>query len=123
MLHKTLIAFVTTVALGCVPATTSAFARGGAGHGGGFGGGMGGGHFGGGFGGFSGGQFGNMGAGHLGGFGPSHVGGTFAGGHVVGRFGHDRFRRFGYGYYGCDYSYGYAYYPYGGCGYDPDTIF
>ncbi len=121
MLRKTFIAFVATVALGCVPATTSAFARGGGGggHGGGFGGGMGGGHFGGGFGGA---HIGGLGAGHLNGFGPSHAGGAFAGNRVAGHFGRDHVRRFGYGYYGCD-NYFAANYPYNSCAYDSDTVF
>ena len=98
MPYRTLIAFTTAVALGCVPVSSSAFA---AGHPGGHGG-------------------GRAGGAHA-------MGGHGMGGHAMGGHAHGGGRHYargagygggGYGYgggYGCD---GY-YNNYNGCGYDP----
>jgi hypothetical protein len=100
MLRRTLIAFTTVVALGCVPLTSSAFAAGEAGgHGGG-------GHA----------AAGRAGGGHamsghaMGG--RAHAGGArrYAGGRRGGR---------GYGYGGGDYGCNGYYDDYNGCGYNP----
>ena len=103
MLRRTLIAFTTVVALGCVPLTSSAFA---AGHAGGH---SGGGH-----------AAGRAGGGHaMGGHamgGRGHVGGArrYAGGRRGGGYGYGGGYGFG-GDYGCN-----GYYDnYNGCGYNP----
>jgi hypothetical protein len=106
MLRRTLIAFTTVVALGCVPLTTSAFAAGKAGgHGGGghaAAGRAGGGHA--------------MGARSMGG--RAHVGGgrRYVGGRGGPRYGYGGG---GYGYGGGDYGCNGYYDDYNGCGYNP----
>jgi hypothetical protein len=89
VLHKTLIAFVAAVALGCVPMATTALAA----HGGGGGGGHGGGHA-------SGGGHGGGHAGYArGGYGHGYARGGGGGGYYAG--GGPLYNSCGYGYNAC----------------------
>jgi hypothetical protein len=108
MLRRTLIAFTTVVALGCVPLTSSAFA---AGHAGGH---SGGGH-----------AAGRAGGGHA--MAGRAAGGRAMGGHARsggahyagGRRGYGGGYGGGYGYGGGDYGCNGYYDDYNGCGYNP----
>ncbi|MFZ0558717.1 MAG: hypothetical protein WAM55_05455 [Methylovirgula sp.] len=93
MLRRTLVALTATVALGCMPLATSAFAAGHSGHGRS-------GHT----------MAGRAGGGHFHGHGYAHRGGRHYGGYR----GYRSYPGYGYGYGGCD--------PYYGCGYGPGVV-